>query len=146
MWDSGTGRTHGTDHVGWDTRESLGQSLQSHVGQWDGTDTWDRPSRRGTQESLGQSIQFHVGQWDGTDTWDRPCMMGHMGVPRTVHVGQWDRMDTWDRPCRVGHMGVPRTVPQVPCGTGRTHDTSHVGWDTWESLGHPSLNLEGPEM
>ena len=26
----------------------------------------------------------HVGQWDGTDTWDKPCMTGHTGVPRTV--------------------------------------------------------------
>ena len=33
---------------------------------------------------IGQSLLSHVGQWDGTDTWDKPCMTGHMGVPRTV--------------------------------------------------------------
>ena len=68
MWDDGTGRTHGTE-----------------------------PCRVGRWESLGQSLLSHVGQWDGTDTWDKPCMMGHMGVPRTAppvpvgrdgHMGQ----------------------------------------------------------
>ena len=37
-----------------------------------------------TGESLGQSLLSLVGQWDGTDTWDKPCMTGHMGIPRTV--------------------------------------------------------------
>ena len=59
----GTGQTHGTSHVGWDTWESLGQSLMSHLGQW-----------------------------DVTNTWDKPCMMGHMGVPGTVpRTVSWDR-------------------------------------------------------
>ena len=33
MWDNGTGRILGTSYVRWDTWESLGQSLLSHVGQ-----------------------------------------------------------------------------------------------------------------
>ena len=86
--NSATQTLHGD--VGQDTWESLGQSLPSHVGQWDGS----------------KSLVSHVGQWDGTDTWDKPCMTGHTGVPRTVppipcgtmgrdgHVGQshvgWD--------------------------------------------------------
>ena len=39
MWDNGTGRILGTSYVRWDTWESLGLSLLSHVGQWDRTDT-----------------------------------------------------------------------------------------------------------
>ena len=36
-------------------------------------------------------VLSHVGQWDGTDTWDKLCMMGHMGVPRTVpSCPMWD--------------------------------------------------------
>ena len=54
-------------------------------------------------ESLGQSLQSHVRQWDGTDTWDKLCMMGHMGVPRTV-----PSCPMWDN------------------GTGRTLGTSYV--------------------
>ena len=97
-------------------------SVPSHRPTWDGPRDVHRSTLQDTWESLGQSLLSHVGQWDGTgrthgtshvgwDTWES------QGQSLLSHVGQWDGTDTWDKPCRLGHMGVPRTVPPVPCAT-----------------------------
>ena len=107
---------HGTGHV--DTRESLGQSLLSHLGQWDGTDTWDKPCRlrhMGIPRTVPSCpmLENGTGRTHGTsyvrwDTWES------LGQSLLSHVGLWDGTDTL---CTMGHMGVTRTVPPVPCGT-----------------------------
>ena len=134
MWDNGTGRILGTSYVRWDTWESLGQSLLSHVGQWDRTDTWDKlctmghmgiprtvPSCPMWDSGTGRTLGTSYVRWD---TWES------LGQSLLSHVGQWDGTDTWDKLCTMGHMGVPRTVPSCPMwdsGTGRTlmYDGTH---------------------
>ena len=144
MWDNGTGRTLGTSYVRWDTWESLGQSLLSHVGQWDGTDTLCTMGHMGVPRivppvpcgTMGRDGHLGQAMYDGThgSPQDSPsCPMWDNGTGRTLgtsyvrwdtwespgqsllsHVGQWDGTDTWDKLCTMGHMGVPRTVLSCP--------------------------------
>ena len=81
--------------------------------------------------------------WDRTDTWDKLCMMGHMGVPRTVpSCPMWD-VGRDGHLCTMGHMGVPRTFHPSHRGyTGvhRTFHPSHRGHtDTQRMMRHMGI-------